>query len=58
MKNTLAELKAIIQLVNENRIDVLEYNGIKIVKTRHDAREEPLPASPILDEDILFHSSS
>jgi hypothetical protein len=58
-------VKELVRLVVENKLDTLEFEGLRIVKTRHDSVPKPVPdnkpvsSHEITDPDeILFYSSS
>ncbi len=60
----LEQLERIIKLMLDNRLDVLEIDGIKLVKTRY----EVFPDYPMakasertaeeLEDELLFHSAT
>ncbi len=51
---TLEQLEAIINLAMQNKLDILEVDNIKIVKTRHEY-PQPIQQTPIrtLDDELF-----
>lgn len=57
----LKELKALINLLKSQQVDILEINGLKIVITKHHyAEEKPAKERDLEqdDEDILFYNNT
>jgi hypothetical protein len=49
---SLEQIQRLVQMLYDNKLDLLEVDNIKIVKTKHDF---PQPKSkPFSDEDLLF----
>ena len=60
MDLTVDDITRLAALVSRERLDSLEYGGLRITKTMHSADAPKAVAKPSHDEDdddILFHSS-
>lgn len=64
MELTIKDIKELVQLIVDNKLDRLNFQGVEITKSKHDVQSIKEPKSSannqaLLDEDeILFYSTS